>query len=154
MSMVLLGATSAINRLNKIRKVTNGKALLKALQEIGERITGDTKRIIKHKNIVDTGRLMGSITYSIGGRQYGFEPVTDSEASDQVDKNKRRDEVIIGTNVEYAASHEFGSVKGIQPRPYLSVAFNHNKQAASDIMKREILYEITKATSTGIGVIK
>jgi len=152
--MKMLGGAALIGNITKIVKAVDGDATTTALQKIGAMIEGDAKRIITHKNIVDTGRLLGSITYAIDGKQYGFEPVKGSEHSDQVDRNQSKKEVIIGTNVEYAAAQEFGSKKGVAARPYMSVAFNHNKQNAVDLLGKDIFYEITKSNMTGFGVIK
>ena len=141
--MKIVGQAALLNNMRKAIKAMDD-GTLEGLQKVGEKISGDAKRIATQKDIVDTGRLRGSLTYSINGKQYGFEPEGESEHTDQVEKNTKKDEVHIGTNVEYAASHEFGSIRGIEARPYLSVAFNKNKDFIKRILGDNIMTSITK----------
>ena len=145
--MKVIGGANLIRNMTKIAKAVDGEATTNALQKVGAMIAGDAKRIITHKNIVDTGRLLGSMTWSIGGKQYGYEPVGESEHKDQVERNSSKKEVHIGTNVEYAAAQEFGTVRGIQARPYLSIAFNNNKDNIVKELSEEIKTSITKKVS-------
>lgn len=83
------------------------------------------ERDAKINAVVDTGRLRASISNTNDG--FG----TDNPS------------VMIGTNVEYAATVEFGTSKK-PAKPFLFPAFNGNKQ--------KILKELAKALKGGVGL--
>ena len=65
---------------------------------------------------VDTGRLRGSITHK------------------EDDKS-----TMIGTNVEYAPAHEFGTSRGIKPLHYLKNAVANNTAEYKEIVKNSMM---------------
>ena len=70
---------------------------------------------------VDTGRLRGSITWQTirSGSKAG-------DAQDEISKPRARDEVHIGSNVEYAQHVEYGT-RRTRAQPYLRPALMNNK---------------------------
>ncbi len=89
--------------INSIRQ-----RILDKLELVGAHVEGEAKT----RCPVDTGNLRQSITHK----------VNDAEAS-----------VRIGTNVEYAAHVEFGTIK-MNTQPYLRPALLENKQAIGKIL--------------------
>lgn len=90
-----------------------------------EWIEGDAKRKITENKSVDTGRLRGSLTYSVsGGLIQGFEPVPESMPDDPVRKSTKKS-ALIGTNVYYGKFVEFGTEKA-KGKPFLRPAFDQN----------------------------
>ena len=73
------------------------------------------ERDAKIKAPVDTGRLRESITH------------------EEVDYGTENPHVNVGTNVEYAPIQEYGSTK-FPPHPYLTPAFEENKQKIIDLI--------------------
>jgi phage virion morphogenesis protein len=71
------------------------------------------KRILGNKILIDTGRLINSITYVVGPR-----------------------DVEIGTNVEYAAVHQFGD-KHIPARPFLMLQ-RQDETTISELVEKRI----------------
>ena len=74
---------------------------------------------------VDTGRLRASITWAISeGAQQGDALRTKAQSGDQVgrpDREAKRIIAVIGTNVKYARSLEFGT-RHMKARPFLRPA--------------------------------
>ena len=156
--MNLIGGAGMMAKFVRIAKAVDGPATTGGLQRVGEMISGDAKRIATREEVVDTGRLRASFTYSIDGKQFGFEDKSDdkknpSKETDQVNMVKNGKEVHIGTNVEYAAAQEFGDAKGREGRPMLTVAFQEDEQDITKVLGKEIYYEITKKNMTGFGVL-
>ena len=87
-----------------------------ALAKIGATAEADVKKYMTENNIVDTGRLRGSIT-------------------NQLDNDGKS--VVVGTNVEYAPYVELGA-RGRNPRPYLRNTITNNQQKYADILKQEL----------------
>lgn len=89
----------------------------KCVQEISGHGNPDNKA-------VDTGRLMGSITYrtSTGGDEprTPVRPNPDVGPEDGLKGSAPRGTAYIGTNVEYAQHVEFGT-KRMRPRPFMRV---------------------------------
>lgn len=89
----------------------------KCVQEISGHGNPDNKAI-------DTGRLMGSITYrtSTGGDEprAPVKPNPDAGTDDGLKGSAPRGTAFIGTNVEYAQHVEFGT-KRMRPRPFMRV---------------------------------
>jgi len=84
------------------------------LMRIAQSVENRAVEIIREKNIIDTGRLMGSITQR------------------QEKENMR---IFVGSNLTYASPVEFGTwasrvppfdthTKGMRPRPYLRPALD------------------------------
>jgi len=85
-------------------------------------LVGAIKKVITRKRIVDTGRLRSSINYitNFGSVPFGRDTVKASP------KEGNKAIAHVGTNVFYAPYHEFGTSRGIQPRPYMRPAFKES----------------------------
>ena len=156
--MNLIGGAGMMAKLTKIAKIVDGNATTTGLQRVGEMISGDAKRIAYREKKVDTGRFRASLTYSVDGKQFGFEDKSDdvknpSKETDKVSMVKNGKEVHIGTNVEYAAALEFGNAKGMAGTPMLTAAFQEDESEITKVLGKEIYYEITKKNMTGFGVL-
>jgi HK97 gp10 family phage protein len=90
-----------------------------ALTAMGLFGEGAVKVKIRSLNIVDTGNLMNSMSHSVGV-----------------------DTVRIGTNVEYAVYHEFGTYK-MAARPFLRPTIEEEKSEFRSIIK----YHLKKGLS-------
>jgi hypothetical protein len=86
---------------------------------------------------VATGRLRGSITYSIENQ--GDNVRSEASASDGVNTSNEPLVAVIGTNVEYAETQEYGSARQGYAQPYLRPAFDLITGARS---KAEIMKEM------------
>lgn len=105
------------------------KALERAQQQGliagAEMIESDAKKTMTDKGIVDTGRLRGSLSYTVNdGQTVGYEPVEGSADDDPV-RAGEKNTAIIGTNVFYGKFIEFGTSK-MKARPFLRPAFDAN----------------------------
>jgi len=74
------------------------------LPAAGVELQKEVVRTIRVKSIVDTGRLRDSINYKVSG-----------------------DEVAVGTNVEYAPYHEYGTRK-MAARPYMRPSLDSKRK--------------------------
>lgn len=72
--------------------------VLKALETIGLKAEAYAKKSLTEQHAVDTGRLRNSVTHEVFAE---------------------KKEVHVGTNVEYGPYIEFGTSKGMKPRPYI-----------------------------------
>jgi HK97 gp10 family phage protein len=89
--------------------------LLVALEAVGLQGEADVKRKIANyspKPIVDTGRLLNSITHSV----------------------ENGDTAVIGTNVEYAPYVEYGTTK-TKARPFLKSTIQENIPEYKEILE-------------------
>lgn len=97
-------------------------AIQKALEMIGLQAEGYAKESLTASGAVDTGRLRGSITYATAAQHSSGQ--SPAEGSDYTTHGKPDDDdVVIGTNVEYAPYIEFGTAK-MGARPYLRPAIH------------------------------
>lgn len=87
-------------------------AIARALWAMGAAAENHAKA---NETRVDTGRLRGSITHQ-----------------ETVDKT------VIGTNVEYAAAHEFGTSRGLSGLHYLKNAVANNTEEYKGIVKQSM----------------
>ena len=78
------------NRFKEVIAAASGENIMKALKAGGEVVRNHAKLNIQAQELVDTGNLLGSISVQEGSG------------------GKSDATVEIGTNVEYAAIHEFG----------------------------------------------
>lgn len=115
------------------------EATTKGLIKSGLQISGDAKQSAP----VDSGRLRGSITYSIGGRQYGYQSTGDSESGDKMDVQTDKQTLVVGTNVAYARKQEYN--ENSPHSHYLTKAVQANQGDVIDF----IVDEIQKATKRG-----
>ena len=101
------------------------RATQQGLTAGAEMIEGEAKRTITENKSVDTGRLRGSLSYSVSGSApIGLEPVGESQSDDGVRKSTKKS-ALIGTNVYYGKYVEFGTEKA-KGKPFLRPAFDAN----------------------------
>lgn len=100
------------------------------------RIAIDVDRDAKLNCPVDTGRLRASISYSVDGQSAaGYDNHEDAESFDHEIKSAKGG-AIVGTNVVYARSIEYGHSKQA-PQGYLRKALDKNEGNIKDIIKQE-----------------
>ena len=87
-------------------------AISRGLDAIGEHAVGHAKDIILAAGRVDTGRMLNSI---------------DSRTGDRM--------VIVGTNVEYAPYHEFGTSRGISAIWFLRKGIGDHLEEYKNLLK-------------------
>jgi len=126
------------NRFKEVIAAASGENIMKALLAGGEVVRNHAKLNIQAQELVDTGALLGSISV-----QRGSEGKTDAT-------------VEIGTNIEYAAIHEFGGSihqtnawgKGIEQtilipaRPYLRPSLDENTDSIKDAVGQSLVDQI------------
>jgi HK97 gp10 family phage protein len=129
------------NRFKEVIAAASGDNILKALKAGGEVVRNHAKLNIQAQELVDTSNLLNSISVqeSSGGK-------TDAT-------------VEIGTDVEYAAIHEFSGTisqtnawgKGISQtihipaRPYLRPALDENESSIADAIGASLVDQIKRA---------
>lgn len=106
------------------------EATMVALEEIGLVAEGYIKRLCT----VDTGLLRNSITHAVSGQPAAIDPYKDNVGkkeglySGTAPNSTGNKSVYMGTNVEYAAYVEMGTVN-TPPQPYLMPAVtNHSEE--------------------------
>ena len=126
------------NRFKEVIAAASGDNILKALLAGGEVVRNHTKLNIQAQELVDTSNLLNSISVQEGSG------------------GKSDATVEIGTNVEYAAIHEFGGAihqtnawgKGIEQtihipaRPYLRPSLDENTKSISDAVGQSLIDQI------------
>jgi len=127
MGVKILGMKQVQKNLDKVGKSLS-EAKTKGLIEVGE--TGVS--IIKRNTPVKDGRLRGSMTYTIANKQDGLE--SPASRSDTLDKNPKKDVVILGTNVIYARRVEFFSKTG--SAGFFLRSFNQIKKVVKPILEK------------------
>lgn len=108
----------------------------KALVTVGGEAEGDAKiEIESSPRRVDTGRLRNSITWATRTEHSEVDtnlekPNEDASAEDGVNSSQAGEkEVVIGTNVEYAAKvHEGDAKEGLDPNRFLRNAIERNSE--------------------------
>lgn len=108
----------------------------KALVTVGGEAEGDAKiEIESSPRRVDTGRLRNSITWATRTEHSEVDtnlekPNDDASADDGVNSSQAGErEVVIGTNVEYAAKvHEGDAKEGLDPNRFLRNAIERNSE--------------------------
>ena len=104
------------------------------LKRAGFLVEGDAKYLC----IVDTGRLRGSISTNWTGsgmsRGKVESPAKTEDGVSQPSGGKDVFEVVVGTNVEYSRTIEFGTVK-MDNRPFLYPALEGNKAKIMELLK-------------------
>lgn len=89
-------------------------AVVRCLTILGMKAEGYAKKNITQMKAVDTGNLRNSITFQVG-----------------------EDEVLIGTNVEYATYVELGT-RRMRARPYLTRAILDHADEYKSIIDKEL----------------
>jgi len=109
------------------KRIMVDKAVKQALLNAGYLVHSKAIRNIQQKHIIDTGRLMGSVSVAWSWGPGNGTVQSPAKPSDAVKKPFEKETVIIGTNVFYAPFHEFGTRK-MKARPYLRPAFSSSKE--------------------------
>lgn len=126
------------DRFKEVIAAASGENIMKALLAGGEVVRNHTKLNIQAQELVDTSNLLNSISVQEGSG------------------GKSDATVEIGTNVEYAAIHEFGGAihqtnawgKGIEQtihipaRPYLRLSLDENTKSISDAIGTSLVDQI------------
>ncbi len=97
--------------------------------------------LVTENKIVDTGRLRASLSFITQKNKGQNTSTTVTQVSDQLTGSAEKDELIVGTNVEYASYIENGTYK-MSSRPFLnnSVMYyaDDYKNLAEDILSADI----------------
>jgi phage gpG-like protein len=129
------------NKFKQVIAAASGENIMKSLLAGGEVVRNHAKLNIQAQELVDTSNLLNSISV-----QEGSGGKTDAT-------------VEIGTNVEYAAIHEFGGAihqtnawgKGIEQtihipaRPYLRPSLDENVGSITDAVGASLKHQIEGA---------
>jgi len=104
-------------------------------ESAGIHIEGEALKNAKRQEIKDTGRLIGSITYQThnGGSRVG----APAAADDKISEPNTEYSVDIGSAVEYAPYHEYGTVK-MMARPFLRPALRRSRKAVTKLFEKLI----------------
>lgn len=136
---------SLTSDLPKVLEATQ-EAIHTALEAVGVQAEAHAVAEITAVGAVDTGRLRNSITHAVSGdpgRTFSYTDdngngyaYTVDDAGDEADNT-----VYLGTNVEYAAYVEMGTVK-MAARPYIRPAIEDNiseyKAIFEEILKQQL----------------
>lgn len=98
-------------------KLISERVISESVFEIGLVVEGQAKVLAPYA----IGRLRGSITVQM--RDRGTEPDGPVEQGDVIQKPTDENVAFVGTNVDYAAYQEFGTVK-MNAQPYLRPALD------------------------------
>jgi len=111
----------------KVNIQDNSKKLLGETEEKKEKILymiglewqRIVTKIITEKQIVDTGRLRASMSFITNKRQGKGAGVSNSKSTDFLSGRANKNELVVGSNVEYAEKNELTNRKGDFLRPSL-----------------------------------
>lgn len=118
---------------------TIDKSLLAGLSAVGAFVEGNAAMLITENQNVDTGRLRGSITYSIDGKTSRVNSFNKKDKAAQSDAVPRQDSIAtvsIGSNVEYAEFIEY-AIRG-KAKPFLRPAVDNNRAVIGQILTNEV----------------
>lgn len=113
---MVIGQKEIEKNIDKAVKIVS-KSIEEGLIESGERGVN----ILKKNSPVVSGRLRGSMSYTIDKKIYSPLKNSKNKSTDTVKKTQDKDTVYIGTNVEYAQKVEYLSKtgsKGFMHRSY------------------------------------
>ena len=115
------------------------KKMPEILNALGNELYKHIYNFMTEDNIVDTGRLRGSISYSTPYNNYN-NPTINNTLNDFIKDAKEKDTVVYGSNVEYASYVETGTTKQ-RARNYLKIgtyrAVPKMKSVVEQILKGE-----------------
>lgn len=112
-------------------------AMARGLEVIGMVAETHAKEAITRQRAVDTGRLRNSITYAVKKREGEIVAYQDDEGrgyDHTIGWGIEKDEVYIGTNVEYAPYVEYGT-SAMGARPFIRPAATEHSKEYKQIMK-------------------
>lgn len=107
----------------------------KILYMIGLKWQSIVTRIITQKRIVDTGRLRASMSFITSKRQGKGGGANNTKSTDFISGRARKDELVVGTNVEYARKNEMENRKGDFLRPSIMEYKDTYKQIAESVFR-------------------
>jgi HK97 gp10 family phage protein len=131
-----LSSVKFTDRSPEVRRALE-KALELGLETIGMVAETHAKEAITRQGAVDTGRLRNSITYAVKKREGEIVAYRDDEGAgyeQAIGYGVKKDEVYIGTNVEYAPYVELGTRK-MRARPFLKPAATEHNDEYKQIME-------------------
>jgi len=108
-------------------------ATKRALTAVGQTLETAAARLAP----VDTGRLKGSITWAVHD-EVSQTRSNKVKAGDAVSRPSDHMTAHVGTNVEYAAHVEYGTVRHPAPQSYLRRALDENKQACTRLYAEQL----------------
>jgi phage gpG-like protein len=117
--MAQVTSVSLTDRSEEVIKAMKDQAGM-WLDLIGEDAASTTSNIITEIPLVDTGRLKNSISHAV---------------------DEEEPAVYIGTNVEYAPYHEFGTSRGIVARHFLQAGASLHKAEYKQLLEEYLLGE-------------
>lgn len=106
----------------------------KGLERVGQQ--GVT--MVKQQSPVISGRLRGSMGYTIGGKV----EMAEGDSKDVIRPHRDKDMVIIGTNVVYAPRVEYLSQTG--SKGFMNRAFNQLRSVVNQLVGNEIKARVGK----------
>lgn len=133
----------------KVTIESNKPAYKKALDEVAEAVLTrwgmQTESSAKDLCPVETGLLHNSITWALAGQGANITEYSDDDGNQTgtysgqapADWGKTPRHVHVGSNVEYAAYQELGTVK-MRAQPYLRPAIEENKEYFRNILESEL----------------
>lgn len=126
-------------------------SIKRAAMTIGLQAERYAKEYLKNQDAVDTGLLRNSVTFAIGGESpHVMAYQASKKPKDGKDKaagaytgaaptdEKNLVSVYIGTNVEYGRYVEFGTSRGMKPRPFIKPAALEHADEYKEIVKTEM----------------
>ena len=113
--------------------------LKRALTAIGMQAESNAKQTINEADAIDTGRMINSVTWATTERAGSFD-YSDNQGNHFADTIglAEEDAVYIGTNVEYAPYHEYGTVNGIPALHFLKNAAGNHTEEYKQILKQSM----------------
>jgi HK97 gp10 family phage protein len=156
MSVSVTGGAELVRNLERLSANTRGEVLenavvagallvVNAAKEKAPYLTGNLRRSIHVGGHAteDMGNASKSDLTELrtkSGRPYRKKRYIGSTGTD-IGGNRRSAhsaEVLVGTNVEYAAAQEYGTSRGVPAHPYLRPAFDENRDKVADEIKAAI----------------
>lgn len=126
-------------------------SIKRAAMTIGLQAERYAKEYLKNQDAVDTGLLRNSVTFAIGGEApHVMAYQASKKPKDGKDKAagaytgaaptdaEHRVSVYIGTNVEYGRYVEFGTSRGMKPRPFIKPTMLEHAEEYKEILKTEL----------------
>lgn len=124
---------------NNVDLVLNGleNKMPELLDGIGQELYKSIYNYMTEDNVVDTGRLRGSISYSTPYNDYK-NPTMHNMEDDFITNAKEKDTVVYGSNVEYASYVDLGTSRQ-RARKFLEIGTDRAmikvKDVAEEILK-------------------
>ena len=128
----------SVKVMTKITKQDIDKGIEQGLIAVGTRIITEAKSLSPVKD----GRLRNSIMWTIAGQDGGF----DDSGSDKIRSSNKKNELYVGSAVEYAPWQEYGT-RYMSARPFLRPAIKITQGKNPDDIRDALEREFQKAES-------